>query len=278
MLRLLIAFLIAYMGLVATMTVRQRSFMYFPLTTARPDITKAPWMSWVDTTTKDGLDLKSWFSEPQDGMPTLIFFHGNGHNIESRGPKILPFVDKGYGVLLAEYRGYGGNPGNPSEKGFYHDARAQIDWLADKHGIKGDDLIMYGESIGSGVAVQMATEYETHALILDAPFSSALDIAHFEFFFVPFLSKIMKDKYLNHKKIGSIHTPVLIGIGGRDTIIPPRFGKKLFAEANEPKVLKVYDKAVHMGIYEYGFAEDAIDFISALEPKEAAAKPYSSSP
>ena len=160
MLRLLIAFLIAYMGLVATMTVRQRSFMYFPLTTARPDITKAPWMSWVDTTTKDGLDLKSWFSEPQDGMPTLIFFHGNGHNIESRGPKILPFVDKGYGVLLAEYRGYGGNPGNPSEKGFYHDARAQIDWLADKHGIKGDDLIMYGESIGSGVAVQMVGLHE----------------------------------------------------------------------------------------------------------------------
>jgi len=265
MLRFLFAFTIAYIGLVAILMVRQRSFIYFPMTTERPDISKAPWMSWVEVTTQDGLELKSWFSAPEEGKPTLIFFHGNGHNISIRGPKAASFIDKGYGVLLAEYRGYGGNPGKHSEEGFYKDARAQINWLADKHDIKGDDLILYGESIGSAVAVQMATEYEVRAMILEVPFSSALDVAQFKFFFIPFISKILKDKYLSHEKIGTIHTPVFIGVGGRDMVIPNRFGKKLFNAANEPKTLKVYDKAGHNDLHRHGFARDAIEFIKSLE-------------
>ncbi len=265
MVRFIIAFIIAYIGLLAIILVKQRSFMYFPMTKARPDISKAPWMMWADVTTEDGLDLKSWFSAPKDGKPTLIFFHGNGHNISVRGPKAQPFLQEGYGVLLAEYRGYGGNPGSHSEEGFYKDARAQINWLADKHGITGKDLILYGESIGSGVAVQMATEYEAKALVLDAPFSSALDVAKFKLFFIPFVSRILKDKYLSDEKIVSIHTPVLVGVGGRDMVIPSRFGKKLFEAANEPKTLKVYDKAGHMGMHQYGFGQDAIEFINALD-------------
>jgi hypothetical protein len=265
MLRFLFAFVIAYIGLLIILSAKQRSFMYFPMTKERPDILKAPEMSWVDVTTEDGLDLKSWFSPPKEGNPTLIIFHGNGHNIGIRGPKAHPFIQEGYGVLLAEYRGYGGNPGNPSEEGFYKDARAQINWLADKHNIKGDDLILYSESIGSGVAVQMATEYDVKALIMEVPFSSALDVAQFKFFFIPFISKILKDKYLNDEKIGGVHIPVLVGVGGRDMVIPPRFGKKLFNAANEPKTLKVYDKAGHMGLYQYGFAQDAIEFITALD-------------
>lgn len=265
MLRLIIAFVIAYMGLLIMLSFKQRSFIYFPMTKERPDIAQMPWMSWVEVTTEDGLELKSWFSPPKEGKPTLIFFHGNGHNISVRGPKAQPFLQEGYGVLLAEYRGYGGNSGEPSEDGFYKDARAQINWLADNHDIKDDNLILYGESIGSGVAVQMATEYEAKALVLDVPFSSALDVAQFKFFFIPFISKILKDKYLNHEKIGSIHIPLFIGIGGRDMVIPSRFGKKLFNAANEPKTLKIYDKAGHMGLYQYGFAQDAIEFINALD-------------
>ena len=210
--RFLIALLISYIGFILFLLVKQRSFMYFPVTTERLDITKAPWMKWVDVTTQDGIELKSWFYPPKQGNSTLIFFHGNGHNIESRALKTVPFINKGYGVLLAEYRGYGGNPGSPSEEGLYMDARAQVNWLAEEHNIKGSDLIIYGESIGSGVAVQMATEYEAGALILEVPFSSALDVAQSWLFFIPFLSKIMKDQYLSHKKIGSIHVPVLVGV------------------------------------------------------------------
>ncbi len=264
MLKLLLAFIIAYAGLVIIISMKQRSFMYFPMTKTRPDISQAPWMSWVDVTTEDGLALKSWFSPPKEGKPTIIFFHGNGHNISLRTPKIMSFLQEGYGILLAEYRGYGGNPGIPSEEGFYHDARAQINWLADNYGIKGDDLILYGESIGTGVAVQMATEYKAKALILDVPFSSALDVAQLKLFFIPFASKILKDKYLSHEKIGSIHTPVFVGLGGRDMVIPPRFGKKLFDAANEPKTLKIYEKAGHMDLHQYGFGQHVIEFINDL--------------
>ena len=266
MFRFLFAFVIAYIGLVFVLSFKQRSFMYFPMTAERPDISQAHGMSWVDVTTQDDLNLRSWFSLPEEGMPTLVFFHGNGHNISVRLPKAAPFIQEGYGVLLAEYRGYGGNPGTPSEAGFYKDARAQIDWLFDEHGIESDDIILYGESIGSGVAVQMATEYKAKALVLDVPFSSALDVAKFKLFFVPFISNILKDKYLSHEKIGHIHIPVFIGVGGRDMVIPPRFGKKLFAAANEPKALNVYKKAGHMGLHQYGFAQDAIAFINAIEP------------
>ena len=264
MLRLLIAFVIAYTALVAILMLRQRSFIYFPQIPGIPNIANAPWMSEIEVTTTDGLKIKSWFSPPKEGKPTIVFFHGNAGNVEMIAAyKGLPFVQAGFGLLAAEYRGYSGNPGGPSEEGLYKDARAQIDWLAKEKNIKGDDLIIYGESVGSGVAVQMATEYAANALILEVPFSSMLDVARTKYFFVPFISKTLKDKYMNHEKIGSVHIPILMGIGGHDMVVTAHLGKKLFNAANEPKTLKVYDKAGHNTLYEYGFARDVIEFINA---------------
>lgn len=265
MLRLLIAFVIAYIGFMLILVYKQRSFMYYPLTSARPDISNAPWMSWVEVKTQDGLELKSWYSAPEEGKPTIIFFHGNANSIEARGFKAVPLVRAGYGLLLAEYRGYGGNPGSPTEEGLYMDARAQIDWLIAKHDIKSQNLILYGESLGSAVAVQMAMEYDAAGLILDVPFSSALDLAKANFFYIPFLDYLMKDKYLSDQKIGSVHIPVLIGVGERDSVVPVRFGKKLYAAANEPKTLKVYENANHMGIYDEGFVNAIVAFVEELE-------------
>ena len=267
MLRVLIAFVIAYIGFIIILNFKQRSMMYFPLTNARPDITTAPWMSWVEVQTNDGLQLKSWFSPPEEEKPTIIFFHGNANSIEARGFKALPLIQAGYGLLLAEYRGYGGNPGSPSEEGLYMDARAQIDWLKNVHDIQGKDLILYGESLGSGIAVQMAIEYDTAGIILDVPFSSALDVAKSNFFFVPFLDYLMKDKYLSDQKIAKVDIPVLIGVGEKDSVVPARFGKKLYDAAREPKTLKSYKNAGHMGIYDEGFAEAIVEFIESL-PRE----------
>lgn len=267
--RFLLALALAFLGLIAMLIFAQRSFMYFPHIVGIPDIAHAPWMNEFKVTTSDGLTLKAWFVPPRKNKPTIIFFHGNGSNVEMTSTYKAPYlINAGYGILAAEYRGYSGNPGKPTEEGLYKDARAQIDWLAKEHNIKEDDRIIYGESIGSGVAVQMATEYNAKALILDVPFSSALDIAKAQFFFVPFLSKLMKDKYMNHEKIGKVYMPVLIGIGGRDHVVPMRFGKKLFKAANEPKILKIYDNASHMGLYEYGFHKDAIDFIEEFTEGE----------
>lgn len=264
MLRIAIAIIIAYVCFVILIAVKQRSLMYFPLTHARPDIAKAPWMQWVEVTTQDGLPLKSWYSPPKAGMPTVAFFHGNANSIEARGPKALPFVQAGYGVLLAEYRGYGGNVGKPTEEGLYMDARAQLNWLLEQQSLQSDHLILYGESLGSGVAVQMAKEYKAKALILDVPFSSALDVAQSKFFFIPFLSSLMKDHYRSDQKIGAIDIPVLIGLGEKDKIIPARFGKKLFALANEPKTLKIYKNAGHMGIHHSGFSNDMLVFLEDI--------------
>lgn len=265
MVRLLIAFTVAYCAFLVFLVLEQRSFMYFPFSQERPDIAKAPFMQWIDVTTVDGLALRGWYAPAQKDKPVIILFHGNGHNIEMRLPKAGPLAGEGYGVLLAEYRGYGGNPGDPGEEGLYSDGRAYIDWLIKEQGVTPDKLVIYGESIGSGVAVQMASEYEAKALILDVPFSSALDVAQSQFFFVPFLSLLMKDQYRSDLKIGGIHTPLLVGLAADDMVIPARFGKKLFAAANEPKTLKIYENAVHMDIFDRGFGADVVVFLEALE-------------
>ena len=253
-----------YFGLVALMYVFQRRFIYIP-DKRTPDISKAPWADLLEIETADGLVLKSWWCPPKDGSkPVISFFHGNADNIETRIPKAEVFIEHGYGILLPEYRGYGGNSGNPTEEGLYHDARAHLNWLIKDKNVTPENLILYGESLGSGVAVQMATEYEAKALILDVPYFSVLEMCRFRAPFIPFMHKLVKDHYRSDLKIGTLNLPVFVGVGERDIVIPCRFGTKLFETANEPKKYMKYPKAGHLGIYNKGFGEDAINFIEAI--------------
>lgn len=264
MIKTFIVILAVYLGLIALMYVLQRRFIYIPDKRV-PDISRAPWAELIEIKTADGLILKSWWCPPKDtSKPVIAFFHGNADNIETRIPKAEVFIEKGYGILLPEYRGYGGNPGSPTEEGLYHDARAHLDWLLKEKSIKPENLILYGESLGSGVAVHIATEYDAKALILDVPYYSVLDMCRFRAPFIPFMEKLARDHYRSDLKIGTLNLPVFVGVGERDMVTPHRFGTKLFEAANEPKKYMKYPKAGHLGIYDKGFGEDVIGFIEAF--------------
>ena len=121
--------------------------------------------------TEDGLSLRSWYKAAIQNKPTIIYFQGNADNIRARGPLVRPYLDEGYGVLLLGYRGYGGNPGQSSEKGLYTDGRGALDFLK-KQGVKPQCMVLYGESLGTGVAIQLASEQPVGGVVLQAAFTS----------------------------------------------------------------------------------------------------------
>jgi fermentation-respiration switch protein FrsA (DUF1100 family) len=144
-----------------------------------------------------------------------------------------PYIASGYGFLLTEYRGYSGLPGDPTESGLYNDARAYLQALR-RRGVDSRSVILYGHSLGTGVAVQMASEDRTAGLMLLAPYLSIPKVAQISLPFLP-SSILALDRFDNETKINRIHSPVLIGNGSEDAIVPPSQGAKLYSLANEPK-------------------------------------------
>jgi fermentation-respiration switch protein FrsA (DUF1100 family) len=256
--------LFCYLFLYGWVAFNQRSFIYFP-DTDRPNPAHYPMQGIVqaDITTADNLALQSWYKPPAEGMPVIVIFHGNAGHYAMRSYKMQPYAELGYGVLLAGYRGYGGNPGAPSEEGFYKDGRANIAWLKTQ-GIAGQDIILYGESIGSGVAVQIATEINERALILEAPFDSLARVAGRRYFFFLFARHVVQDKFENDRKIAQIGSPLLIVAGGRDAIIPIQHPKRLFAAANEPKTLHLVQEGGHNDLYNRGAVTVVKSFLDAV--------------
>lgn len=240
----------------------QRQLMYFP-DDERP--APADWgvpeMEPVTLTTGDGLELLAWYHPaPSADRPVVAYFHGNGGHIGLRGSKVRPFLDAGYGVLLLTYRGYSGNPGRPSEAGLYADGRAALAFLR-RRGVAAERMVLYGESLGSGVAVQLATETRVAALVLEAPFSSAGDVAAHAFPFLP-ARQLVRDRFDSAAKIASVRAPVLVIHGERDRVVPPRFGRKLFEAANEPKESRFIAGAGHNDLHEFDVGAIAATFIS----------------
>lgn len=264
--RMLYTAVLIYIVLLAGVYLQQRSFMYFPdKNKPSPEQYGLTNVQVHTVTTEDGLDLNFWYIPPAaSDLPVIVFFHGNAGHIGLRSGKAEILTSKGYGLMLAEYRGYGGNPGSPSEWGFYNDARAYLSWLQEEQSVQEQRIVLYGESIGSGVATQMAIEYpNSKALILETPFTSAIDIAKWRFFFLP-VKYLMKDKFENVNKIGEFENPVLILHGTKDMIVPFRYGRALYEKANDPKTFKKYEAGGHNNIYTMGAGQDVIEFIAGL--------------
>jgi fermentation-respiration switch protein FrsA (DUF1100 family) len=173
---------------------------------------------------------------------------------------MMGFAQEGLGVLLLEYRGYGGNPGAPTEAGLYADADAALDFLS-QDGIPASRLVIYGESLGSGVAVHMAAERELAALILEAPFTRLADAASYHYSFVP-VSVLLRDRFDSLSAIGKIRAPILILHGERDRVIPVRFGRALLAAAPEPKEGWFSPDAGHEDLARFGALDAVFDFIA----------------
>jgi fermentation-respiration switch protein FrsA (DUF1100 family) len=238
----------------------QDHLLYFPDRT-RPDLVAAgvPGLQEVTLTTADGLALGSWWLPPREGRPVIAYFHGNGGNIGYRAVRLRRFAEAGLGVLLLEYRGYGGNPGNPGEEGLYNDGRAALAFL-DGAGIAPERLVLFGESLGTGVAVKMAVEHRAGAVILEAPFTRLADVAaaHYPEFLVRLM---LRDRFDEQALIGAINAPLLVLHGERDAIIPVALGRALFAAANQPKEAWFSREGGHNDLREHGALEVALDFI-----------------
>ncbi|MEE2980068.1 MAG: alpha/beta hydrolase [Pseudomonadota bacterium] len=239
------------------MFVAQRRMMYHP-DTSTPNLDQAGVsdMAAVTVTTADGLNLTAWHRPPtRDGAPTLVYFHGNAGHIGHRGSKARPYLDAGYGVMLASWRGYGGNPGSPTEDGFYDDARAALDFLA-AAGVPANRVVVYGESIGSGPAVQVATERDIGALVLEAPLTSAANVAQRHYWYLP-AQYLVLDRFNSIAKLDRIEAPLFIVHGGRDSVVPIDMSHSLLAAAAEPKDAQFFPGATHNDLYDHG-ADDAI--------------------
>lgn len=259
----LLAALIGYGLVVAGAFAGQRGLLYFPSQSAADpaQVTRGA-MTAVIYRTADGLDLTSWFRAPAEGRPTLVHFQGNAGHIGDRAPLMQPYLDAGFGVLLAGYRGYGGNPGKPTEEGLYADGRAALDWLAAR-GIAADSVVLYGESLGSGVAVQMAVERPVAGLVLQAPFTSAVDVGQAAYRWLP-VRLLMWDRFDSLAKIGRVSAPLLVIHGEADSIVPARFGRRLFDAAREPKTARFVSGAGHNDLYLHGIAGTVLDFLRNL--------------
>jgi uncharacterized protein len=268
--------LVAYGGIAGGLFFFQRKLLYRPRRT-RPVLNDLALLGVceVKLVTADGLTLNSWYLPPEAGRPVIAYFHGNGGNIGFRDERLRRFAQQGYGVLLAEYRGYGGNPGRPCERGLFADGEAALDFLGDC-GIGCDRLVLWGESLGSGVAVHLATTRNIAALVLEAPFTSVAAAAQRHYPFVPAIWMV-RDRFNSLSRIGRVSAPLLILHGERDRVVPVRHGRALLAAATAPKEGWFPPDASHETLAQFGGLEIAIEFIerrlgySISEPVAAAA-------
>ena len=252
-----------YVALVALMFLMQRNMMYMSGDQKlSPELADITGLEEISLKTADGLSLYGWHKKPlSPDHPTIVWFHGNASHVRVTAERAKPYIRNGYGLLAAEYRGYAGNPGAPTEDGLYKDARAFIEWLK-ANGVAENDIIVYGESIGTGPAVQMATEYQRlRALVLESPFTSATDAAAFHYPFAP-VKWLLKDRYENIAKITNIKSPLIVVYGDKDRIIPHAFGDKIFQEAPEPKSLIVIPDGDHNNLDQFHVSEKIMSVLS----------------
>ncbi len=253
----------AYALLVLALTVFQRNLMYHPdRTVPTPASYGVPEMALERLETPDGHPLLAWWRAPASpDAPVLLYLHGNAGHLGDRADKVRPYLDRGYGVLLVTYRYNAGAGGKPSEEGLTTDARTAFEALKSR-GVDPSRIVLYGESLGTGLVVRLAGEDRFGALVLEAPYSSIADVAASIYWYVP-VRWLLKDRFDSTARIAAVNAPLLIVHGGLDTVIEPRFAKKLFEAAADPKQFIMIDEAHHTNLYDFGMGPRVIDFIEA---------------
>jgi uncharacterized protein len=230
-------------GLLAFVWSQQRRMIYFPAPGPVPPA--ASLLSNgrdVVIDTDDGIRLgASYFPVGSDG-PAVLVCHGNGGDRAGRVDLASALNRMGLSVLLFDYRGYGGNPGHPTEEGLATDARAAQAWLASQPGV--DKIVYFGESLGAAVAVGLAIERPPAALVLRSPFTSLADVAAVHYPWLP-VRRLLLDRYPSTERIGSVGVPVMVIAGDRDDIVPTRLSRRLYDAANEPKRFVLVPGAGH---------------------------------
>jgi fermentation-respiration switch protein FrsA (DUF1100 family) len=222
-----------YVGLTAMIYLTQRSLMYFPERThVTPAEAGLPEATEVPLTTADGVQIRVWHVPPKADNPVILYFHGNGGALNYRVERFRQLVSAGIGLVGLEYRGYGGLGGSPSEQGLIRDAEAAYAFAIAHY--PAQQLVLWGESLGSGVAVALAAEKPVGRVVLEAPFTSALAVGERRYWYLP-VRLLMKDQFHSDERIQKVTAPLLILHGMHDRVVPYAMGERLFDLANKPK-------------------------------------------
>jgi uncharacterized protein len=243
--------LAGYVGGVAVLYIFQRDLLYQPPQTFRTSPVAAQFSSAEEVVldTADGEKVIAWHVPPQAGKFVVVFFPGNGDVLALRIPRLRAIVEDGTGLVALSYRGFAGSTGHPTENGLLLDAAAAYAFTAARY--PADRIVIWGFSLGTGPAVATGAERPIGKLILEAPYTSTADVAGSILPFVP-VRLLMKDQFRSDERIAKVRAPLLVMHGERDPGIAIRFGKRMFALANEPKTLVRFPMGGHDDLDAHG--------------------------
>ncbi|MCE2992241.1 MAG: alpha/beta fold hydrolase [Candidatus Jidaibacter sp.] len=244
MLRLLLLVICIYITIAGWIYFNQRSLLYFPDADVKSP-SEYGLLNVQDLTIKslDGTNIQLWYQEPKKGMPVVLYLHGNSYNLGQRANRFQELTDIGYGIVAPSYHGFGKSEGKPSRKAILSDARAAVRFLQE-NGYETEKTIIIGESLGSGVAVAMANEFQFAGVFLITPYTSLTDRAQEIYWYLP-AKFLVKDNFVSSDKIDKINAPLLIIHGTKDDMIPHSHSETLIDLANEPKKLIIYEGKGH---------------------------------
>ena len=260
---ILLFFVLIYFFIVVLAYIFQRNLLYHPKENNYFNDKLIVSVEKVKIITQDNIELISWYHEKDlHNHKTILFLHGNAGSLENRIHKINHFKDMKVNFLIIAWRGFSGNKGKPNESGLYEDARSAIRWLTSK-GVKDKNIIIYGESLGTGVAVEISQFQNFGGIILESPFTSMINAGKDKYPFLP-VKIILKDRYESNNKIKNIKIPIMIMHGKLDNIVPFYMGEKMYQLASEPKYSYFTDYDNHMMEYNRKLLETLKIFISSL--------------
>jgi uncharacterized protein len=240
----------------------QRSFLFPVPTVARTSPREAgfPQAEEHVLATADGEKVIVWHVPAKPGHPVILYFHGNGDFLAGFFGRFRALIADGTGVVALSYRGYAGSSGQPSERGLMQDADAAYAFTTARYGA--GNIVVWGFSLGTGVAVALAAEQRIGKLILEAPYTSIPDVAASSFWFVP-VRLLMRDQFRSDQRIARVKVPLLIMQGANDATIPPVLGERLFTIAHEPKQFVRFPEGGHNDLDNYDAIETVRQFIGA---------------
>jgi fermentation-respiration switch protein FrsA (DUF1100 family) len=244
--RIALMALAVLLSAVAIVWSQQRRMIYFPSGAVRePETVGLERASAVSFRTADGLTLKGWFVNRTDAPEfTVIVFNGNAGNRAFRAPLADVLSRSNLAVLLFDYRGFGGNPGSPTEEGLKTDARAALDYVVSRGDVDRRRIVYFGESLGTAVAATLAVDYPPAALILRSPFTSMTDVGRHHYAFLP-VRWLLRDRYVTIDRIARVNAPLLVIGGDADSIVPIAQTRRIYEAADDPKSLLIINGADH---------------------------------
>ena len=264
---LILILCLIYVGVSLLFYIKPAYFLYHPTLTP-PSLESArkqiPLFSEVSYKTLDQRTSYGWYAPAQSKNKTIVFLHGNSYNIGAFVSRVEPFYHAGYGILMPEYTGFGGLSGTPNQTQIEQDVAGALHFLH-QQGISNQDIILYGYSLGTYLAVYAAADLQHnqpfYAVVLESPFTSLADTAHWTAYSLFPVHFLLKDHYDSLKKITQIKTRLFIGHGTNDQTVPYFMGEKMFQSANEPKTFFSVKGGTHQNLPENGFSDQVLKWL-----------------